>query len=93
MTKLFGFFAGKYVSIIMKSAKGSQQLSDGAVIEGNVILEGYLLDEDDKFYYLGKEQEEIDDALDKSDVIRIYIGDEKEVFTEFDVDDLGGERH
>ncbi len=82
MTKLFKFFAAKYVSIIMKSVKGSQQLGDGQVIEGNVILEGYLLDGG-----LLKIRHR-----EKEDVIRIFVGDDKEVFVEFDVDDDGG-RH
>lgn len=72
MSKLFQHFAGQFVNVILKSIKGRQEYPNGQATEGNVVLEGYLLDEDEKFYYLGHEQDGIDEALDKDDVVRIY---------------------
>ncbi len=89
--KLFKRFLGKNVNIIMSNIKGSQETSDGTIIQGNVIITGYLLDEDDEYYYLGKTDEEIDEALRKGDVIRIFL--DNQPILEFDEDDFGGERH
>lgn len=90
--KLFQYFGGKYVSVIMRSIKGRQQLDSGSTIEGNVILEGYFLDQDDEHYFLGKDPAEIDDALIKEDLVRMFIGEEVVEFMEFDVEDTG-DRH
>ena len=48
-SKVFKKFLGKQVNIIMKSVKGSQQLSSGDIVEGNVVMNGFLLDEDEEF--------------------------------------------
>lgn len=72
MSKLFNAFAGQWVNVIMKSLKGRQEYPNGQASEGNVVLEGHLLDEDEFFYYLGNDQDGIDEALAKSDVIRIF---------------------
>jgi hypothetical protein len=74
-SKLFKYFAGQHVNIIMKNVKGSQSMSDGSVIRGNVVIEGYLLDEDGVYLYLGVTPEESTEALQKSDVIRIFTVD------------------
>ena len=71
-SKLFTYFAGRLVNVILKSIKGRQEYPNGQVSEGNVVLEGYLLSEDDKFYYFGKDQDIVDEALDKNDVVRIF---------------------
>lgn len=70
--KLFAAFAGQWVNVILKSLKGRQEYPNGIVSEGNVVLEGHLLDEDEHFFYLGNDQDGIDEVLAKSDVIRIY---------------------
>lgn len=72
-SKVFKKFLGKQVNIIMKSVKGSQQLSSGDIVEGNVVMNGFLLDEDEEFFYLGTSDEEIDEALKKDDVVRIFL--------------------
>ena len=85
------YFGGKIVNVIMRGVKGSQTLPDGTIVEGNVILEGELLDEDDLHYFLGKDGD-VTESLDKVDVIRVFLPGEK--YDEFivDVDDDGG-RH
>lgn len=87
-SKLFRKFLGKSVNVIMKSVKGSQVLSDGTVVEGNVVMSGFLLDEDDDFFYLGTTEEEIDEALKKTDIVRIFLDDENII----DFED-SGDRH
>lgn len=70
--KLFHIFAGVYVEFVLKNLKGAQVMEDGGRVEGSVILSGYLLDEDQDYYYLGETQEDISQAIKKEDVIRIY---------------------
>lgn len=82
--KLFTYFVGKQVNIIMKSIKGSQRLSDGSTVQGNVVMEGVLLDADNDFYYLSGIGDEIDQALKKTDVIRVFLDDENIVFEGMD---------
>ncbi len=89
-SKLFTKFLGKSVNVILKSVKGSQQIGDGSIVEGNVIMSGFLLDEDDDYFYLGKTDDEINEALKKDDVVRVFL-DEENVF-EFD-EDYTGESH
>lgn len=91
MNKLFERFYSKYVNIIMKNVKGAQVLSNGSTIEGNVIIEGYLLDEDEDFYYLGTTDEEIDEGLKKDDVVRIFVATKETELSSFDID--GEEAH
>lgn len=89
-SKLFPKFFGKNVNIILSNMKGSQELSDGSIVAGNVVVSGFLLDEDDDYFFLGKTEEEIDEAIKKSDIIRVFLEDENVM--EFDVDD-SGDRH
>jgi hypothetical protein len=89
-SKLFQKFLGKNVNVIMKSVKGSQQLGDGSIVEGNVVMTGFLLDEDDDFFYLGTTDEQIDEALKKTDIVRIFLDNENVL--EFDETDTG-DRH
>lgn len=70
--KLFKVFHGRYVSVITKSIRGSQMIEEGVVAEGNVIIEGFLLDEDDEYYYFGKQEDKIDDSLLREDIVRMY---------------------
>lgn len=78
--RLFDYFSGKLVDIIMKSVKGEQKHSDGRISKGNIVMSGYLLDQDIKFYYIGSTNEDITEALDKNEVIRINIADDEAMF-------------
>lgn len=86
MNKLFKRFYNKYINIIMKNVKGAQVLNDGVVVEGNVIIEGYLLDEDEDFYYLGTNDTEIDEALRKIDVVRIFVPSSENELNSFNIE-------
>lgn len=93
-TKLFKYFLGRHVNVIMKNIKGSQTMTDGSVVQGNVVIEGYLLDEDDIYLYLGRTLNEVDESLQKPDVIRIFTAEPQgnefiEMHDEFD----DGSRH
>ena len=91
-SKLMKYFGGKMVNVVMKSIRGSQVLSDGNVVEGSVIIGGYFLDEDDVYYYLGTDPKDIDEALLKRDLIRMYL-ETDEVLNIVDMDGNEVERH
>lgn len=77
-SKLLNTFAGTYMQFILKSIKGTQVLEDGTRLEGSVVLEGYLLDEDNDYYYIGETQEAISEAIRRDDVIRVFRPDAME---------------
>lgn len=74
----------KQVSVVLKSLKGTQQNPDGTVLRGSIVIDGFLLDEDDKFFFLGDTLEEVSDCLDKRDVVRIMYAEKTD--DEFVVD-------
>lgn len=77
-SKLFKHFAGTYKQFILKSIKGSQVMDDGTRLEGSVVLEGFLLDEDDDYYFIGDTQEAVSEAIRRDDVVRIFEPDAME---------------
>lgn len=70
--KLFSIFVGSYIHVITKSLKGTQHFNGGKAV-GPIIIDGFLLDEDDMFYYLGETPEEVTDAILKEEVVRVYL--------------------
>lgn len=92
-SKLFRYLGMKNVNVIMKSIKGSQSMSDGTIIRGNVVISGYLIDEDDTHYYLGPTIDEVTEAIVKDDHLRFFIENDGMIeLIEIDEDDNGG-RH
>ena len=89
MSKIFKIFGGREINVIMKDIKGAQVINESTVIQGNVVIEGYLLDEDDIFYYLGTTNEDIDEALLKSNVMRIYLPTDERSEFEIEINNDG----
>lgn len=73
--KLFEIFCGDFVQIhLNKNLKQTVQVGDQLkTIETTIVLEGFLTDEDDKYYYLGLEPEHYHIAVDKKQVVTIEI--------------------
>lgn len=72
-SRLFEEFAGSYITIAVRSLKGSQKTNK---IIANVMLAGYLLDECEDYYYIGENSKEIFAAVKKTDVSTIMLGGE-----------------
>jgi len=89
MSKIFKICGGREINVIMKDIKGAQVINESTVIQGNVVIEGYLLDEDDIFYYLGTTNEDIDEALLKSNVMRIYLPTDERSEFEIEINNDG----
>lgn len=75
--------------MITKSIKGSQSIGDGHIVEGNIVIDGILLDEDEEHYYLGTADGEITDSLCKTEVVRVFLTKHDLAVMEFDDDDNG----
>lgn len=68
-SQVFSNFAGDQLAFLMKGVKGR---SGGQVL--NLTLEGYLLDEDVDFFYIGVTPEEITGVIRKSEVVTMFKG-------------------
>lgn len=74
-SRLFKIFENKFVSIITRM-KMEKQTSSGDMIEiikTPVSINGYLVDSDDKFYYLGHSPDSINQAIPHTDVAHIEV--------------------
>lgn len=71
-SKVLETFYGKYVNIIIKGFKSVHEVDKGVFVEGQVITEGFLIEEDDTYYYLS-DKFLITDAVKKSSVLRITL--------------------
>lgn len=70
---LFEIFCGNYVNIFVKNIKsvGGRQ---GKI--NNVMLAGFLLDEDDEFYFLGQTPDDVFCAVKKDEIAALMLGEE-----------------
>lgn len=70
----FETFAGHYVHLVVEKLHGAAE--EGGMI--NLRLAGYMLDEDEDYFFIGSTAEEITSAIKKSCVAAIIIKDEVE---------------
>src|ERR1041384_1974834 len=74
----FETFIGEYVEI-MTNTKTTEtvQHEDGTVQSGEyaMIVNGYLLDEDENYYFLGRDSEEVTHCVKKDEVILVSISE------------------
>lgn len=75
--KLLKNFEGKYVVILLSSVSMSESNPEtGMVTSGSVLIEGWVIDMDDTFLYLGDNEIEITDCVKLDGVARITIHNE-----------------
>lgn len=74
-SKLFKYLSGQHVNVLMKSLKGSQTMMDGTVNRGNIVIEGYLLDEDVNYLFLGETPEKVTEVLLRNEVSRVFTSE------------------
>lgn len=74
-SKLFRYMNGKHVNILMKSLKGSQTMADGTINRGNIVIEGFLLDEDTNYLFLGETPDEVTEVLLRNEVSRVFTSE------------------
>ena len=74
----FQSFVGEMVSLTINATVPTQAVinDDGVVeevIEGPISFDGYLLDVDNEYYYLGDTSQEVSKAIRKENVISVEI--------------------
>lgn len=74
-SRFFLTFIGEMVMITTDIATKAEMTSEEGTMyeEGPLRLQGFLLDEDDKFYYLGGSPDNVTDAIKKIAVKHIKI--------------------
>jgi hypothetical protein len=74
---LQNYFIGEYVTLILTQETSITSESEEGIIEQSIPLtgEGYLIDMDDMFYYLGVEPEVVSCAVKRKHVLQIVLTD------------------
>lgn len=74
-TKLFDIFNGDFVSIITTQYVESVTQSEHTVeqVKSPIMIEGFLTDEDDNYYFLGSEPDCYEQAVKKEFTVIIEI--------------------
>lgn len=67
-TKIFNIFKGSFVYVLTRTLRSSVGKQTAPV-----ICEGFLLDEDEEFFFFGTTPEEVTDAIKRSEVVRIFL--------------------
>jgi len=89
--RCFELFAGEMVQVILdKDVEQTSQKQDSInIMKTPLIVQGFMIEEDDDFIYLGYEPEQISQAVKKSYIIHIEVGELKEGLEEImDIGDL-----
>lgn len=78
--RMFDLFTGEFVQIILdKDTKITEQKNDNiSVNELPILLEGYLVDEDDDYLFLGQQPTLINQAIKKEYVVHVLVTSEEE---------------
>lgn len=81
-------FVGEYVQVLTDFVLNASQVNetaDGALVSEDtshpLIVEGYMLDSDDCYIYLGPTSDQISQAIKKDRVIFIQVLENKDAFS------------
>ena len=80
----FMTFVGEFVSILSTMDKTAMVQTEEGIVEESIplVFQGYMLDMDDEYYYLGETQREVNRAIKKTSVNAIEIADQHDEFSE-----------
>lgn len=81
MTQLFLYFAGEYVQV-MTNLTSAVPISDGDFIEAPYIVEGFLVDMDDLFVYIGNKPDTIGQAIRLETVVSVLCTEQTDPYEE-----------
>lgn len=79
----FDIFAGEFVSITTKLQQKVTQQTEENVLQSESFLsiQGFLVDKDDLYYYIGDKPNSILAAIKINEVVHVEITQEENVFT------------
>lgn len=71
----YNIFVGEYVIFITKLSTKKVQQTEDQIYEENtpIALEGFLLDMDDQYFYVGQDSDEVVSAIKRDEVIQVQI--------------------
>src|SRR5574343_512079 len=80
----FMTFVGEFVSVLSTMEHTAMMQTEEGMVEETapMILQGYMLDMDEEYYYLGETQMNVSRAIKKSSVNAIEITDRKDEFSD-----------
>lgn len=80
MSHVFECFTGEFVRIVLtKDNKSSVQFGQGVkTVYAPMLIEGFLIDEDDDYFFVGFEPEIVWRAVKKDQVVLIEMADPNE---------------
>lgn len=80
MSIFFDTFIGEYVEVLTKIITTKREETEDRLIQSNkpIILQGYMLDMDKEYYYLGNASDNIVSAIRKDEVVYVEIVDKKD---------------
>lgn len=75
----YSVFAGEYVQLFSNLFINQNETYEDRQVsqEHPITFEGYLLEIDDNFYYLGETDKEISQAIERQYIVRIAVGQEE----------------
>jgi hypothetical protein len=83
--RVFENFAGEFITILLnKDTKQTVEI-DGRlqIIQSPALIEGFLIDEDDEYYYIGHNEKSFNQVVNKKYIVHIEVGNpEKEEITQ-----------
>lgn len=89
--RVFENFAGEFVVILLNKDTRQTIEMDGRlqIIHSPAIVEGFLIDEDDEYYYIGQSAKSFDQVINKKYIVHMELGSENNsVKTESYLNDL-----
>ncbi len=76
--RVFESFAGEYVVILLNKDTRQTVEMDGKlqIVHSPAIIEGFLIDEDDEYYYVGHSPKAFNQVINKKYIVHMEIGSE-----------------
>lgn len=88
--RVFENFAGEYVTILLnKDTKQTVEI-DGRlqIIQSPALIEGFLIDEDDEYYYIGHNDKSFNQVVNKKYIVHIELSSAEKAQEEQDLNFL-----
>lgn len=79
--RVFENFAGEHITILLnKDTKQTVEI-DGRlqIIQSPALIEGYLIDEDDEYYYIGHNDKSFNQVVNKKYIVHIELSSSEKV--------------
>lgn len=87
--RVFENFAGEFITILLNKDTKQTIEMDGKlhIVQSPAIIEGFLIDEDDEYYYIGHTDKAFNQVVNKRYIVHIELGnpDKERIDSDFDM--------